>query len=154
MNISAEVRGAAETQRELERVATGLHGQAVMSRMRQATLLVSRDAKLLAPVDTGRLRASITPAIRLDGNDVIGVVGTNVEYAAAVEVGSKPHWPPRGALETWAKRHGMGVFLVQRAIARRGSKPRKYLQGAFEKNKAKIRALIGNAVSNVVNNKS
>lgn len=153
MDIRAEVVGAVAAQRELVRVATGLYGQAVMSQMRKATLLVSRDAKLLSPVDTGRLRASITPAIRLDGDSVIGVVGSNVEYAAAVEVGTKPHWPPRAALETWAKRHGIPVFLVQRKIARVGTKPRKYLQGAFDKNQAKIRLLIGNAVSQVVNNK-
>ena len=40
---------------------------------------------MLTPVDTGRLRASITKEVQ--GNTVI--VGTNVEYAAAVEFNEK-----------------------------------------------------------------
>jgi hypothetical protein len=38
-----------------------LHGEPMLQGMRNATLLVTRDAKRFAPVDTGRLRASITP---------------------------------------------------------------------------------------------
>lgn len=41
----------------------------------------------LVPVDTGRLRGSITHEVR--ENSVI--VGTNVEYAAAVEFNEKAH---------------------------------------------------------------
>ena len=41
-------------------------------------------AKKTCPVDTGRLRNSITHAV--DGNDVY--IGTNVEYAPPVEMGT------------------------------------------------------------------
>ena len=51
--------------------------------MSTACLLVERDAKKLCPVDTGRLRSSITHEIE----GMIGYVGTNVEYARAVELG-------------------------------------------------------------------
>lgn len=44
-------------------------------------------AALLAPVDTGRLRASITHEVR-EGEKAV-YVGTNVEYAAYVELGTK-----------------------------------------------------------------
>lgn len=45
-------------------------------------------AKQLCPVDTGRLRSSITSGL-LDGEDTItGVVGTDVEYAPYVELGT------------------------------------------------------------------
>jgi len=53
--------------------------------MSRACLMVERDAKKLCPVDTGRLRASITHEI--DG--LTGYVGSNVEYARAVELGSE-----------------------------------------------------------------
>lgn len=43
-------------------------------------------AKRLCPVDTGRLRNSITHAV--DSGDKSVAIGTNVEYAAAVELGS------------------------------------------------------------------
>lgn len=42
-------------------------------------------AKRLCPVDTGRLRNSITHAV----DDDTAYVGTNVEYAAYVELGTK-----------------------------------------------------------------
>lgn len=43
-------------------------------------------AKLLCPVDTGRLRNSITHDVRAEEDAVY--VGTNVEYAAYVEFGT------------------------------------------------------------------
>lgn len=46
-------------------------------------------AKLACPVDTGRLRSSITHAV--GDNEVI--VGTNVEYAIYVELGARGRRP-------------------------------------------------------------
>jgi len=51
----------------------------------KACLMVERDAKILCPVDTGRLRSSITHEIE----GTTGKVGSNVEYAKAVEIGSE-----------------------------------------------------------------
>lgn len=49
-----------------------------------AAIAVEGEAKKLAPVDTGRLRASITRDADLTG----AIVGTNVEYAPFVELGT------------------------------------------------------------------
>jgi len=49
----------------------------------KACLMVERDAKILCPVDTGRLRSSITHEIE----GTTGRVGSNVEYARVVELG-------------------------------------------------------------------
>ena len=57
--------------------------------MSRACLMVERDAKKLCPVDTGRLRASITHEI--DG--LTGYVGSNVEYSRAVELGTEKQSP-------------------------------------------------------------
>lgn len=43
-------------------------------------------AKLLCPVDTGRLRNSITH--QMQGNTAV-IIGTNVEYAPYVELGTR-----------------------------------------------------------------
>lgn len=149
---STEIRGLLETQAKMEQVVADLKGGPFLTAMQQATLLVARTAKQLAPVDSGRLRASITPEIRSDpvGGTVMGVVGSNVEQAAPMELGTKPHWPPRAALETWAKRHGVNVFVVMRAIAKKGTKPRRYLQGAFEQNKSEIIRIISDGVRGIV----
>lgn len=53
-------------------------------------------------------------------------------YAAAIEYGSKPHWPPISALEGWAERHGIPAYLVARKIAREGTEARPYWQPAYE----------------------
>lgn len=51
----------------------------------KAGQMVEGSAKLRVPVDTGRLRASITN--RIDGDRAI--IGTNVEYAPYVEYGTR-----------------------------------------------------------------
>ena len=43
-------------------------------------------AKMLCPVDTGRLRNSITHTVDVTG--LKAIIGTNVEYAAYVEMGT------------------------------------------------------------------
>lgn len=42
----------------------------------------------LVPVDTGRLKSSITVHVDGRGKDTVGLVGSNVEYAAYVELGT------------------------------------------------------------------
>jgi len=42
----------------------------------------------MVAVDTGRLRASITHEIEITKNEVVGRIGTNVDYAIVQEYGS------------------------------------------------------------------
>lgn len=50
-----------------------------------AGLIVQNEAKRRCPVDSGRLRASVTH----DADEAGAVVGTNVEYAPYVELGTR-----------------------------------------------------------------
>lgn len=59
-------------------------------------------AKRDCPVDTGRLRNSITNAVRTDEKAVY--IGTNVEYAAFVELGTS-RMKPRPYLKPAATQH-------------------------------------------------
>ena len=70
-----------------------------------AAILVQGQAKLLCPVDTGRLRNSIVYQVSKDD----ATIGTDVEYAAYVEFGT------------------------------RGRKPKSYLRLAIDKNKQEIK---------------
>ena len=150
MPIDVTVKGHIEARNKLLQVARDLRGDEFVDAMQTATLMVERDAKLLAPVDTGRLRASITGEVRVEGNSVQGVVGSNVLYAPYMELGTRPHFPPVRALAVWARRHGMNAFLVARAISVRGTKPREFLQRAFEQNRVRIVAMLGDAVGRIV----
>lgn len=149
--IDVEIRGLKEVQARMEQVVRDLRGEPYLNGMRRATLIVQRDAKINAPVDTGRLRASITPEVRTRGKTVRGVVGSNVQYAPFVELGTRPHWPPPGALATWARRHGIeNEFLVRRAIGLRGTKAVKFLERAFTENADRIVRIIGHTVAKIV----
>lgn len=79
--VRLEIKGLKETQRKMEQVVRDLKGEPMLQGLRKATLLVERHAKINAPVDTGRLRASITPEIATRDTVVQGIVGSNVVYA-------------------------------------------------------------------------
>src|SRR5690606_19451646 len=123
MPARTEIKGLEETKRKLEQVAQDVHGKPMVATFRQATLLLATDAKRFSPVDTGRLRSSITPEVfsksnPLSGNILTGVVGTNVKYApymefgAGVFAGKRPHRPRAVYLEQWARRHKANSFIV------------------------------------------
>lgn len=56
--------------------------------LQRRALQVDRAAKRLCPVDTGRLRSSITNELGTDADGLVAVVGTDVEYAPHVELGT------------------------------------------------------------------
>ena len=66
------------------------YNTAIEQAMKEAVLIVEADAKRNCPVDTGRLRASITNQVKKIAGAVLeGRIGTNVDYAKWVELG---HW--------------------------------------------------------------
>lgn len=67
--------------------------QKLEQKMKEACVLVQDSAKQRCPVDTGRLQGSLTYQVQKDGNEVEGLVGTNVEYAPYVEL-VKPFLKP------------------------------------------------------------
>jgi HK97 gp10 family phage protein len=60
--------------------------RAVIIALRMIAVMIEAEAKRLCPVDTGRLRASIT--YEIDETRLIARVGTNVIYAIFVEMGT------------------------------------------------------------------
>jgi HK97 gp10 family phage protein len=64
-------------------------GGQVHNEVQRRAVKVERAAKRLCPVDTGRLRSSITHSEPERRGDVLVVrIGTNVEYARFVELGT------------------------------------------------------------------
>lgn len=53
------------------------------------SIQVDRRAKQLCPVDLGRLKSSITWRLGRDSRGLLGIVGTNVEYAPYQELGTR-----------------------------------------------------------------
>lgn len=61
----------------------------VAKAIEREAVAVERRAKRLCPVDTGRLRASITHRTGRDQRGIVGIIGTNVNYAVFVEMGTR-----------------------------------------------------------------
>ena len=118
--------------------------------LNKSALVVEAGAKERSPVDTGRLRSSITHQVA----SAEATVGTRLIYAPWVEFGTKPHWPPMRAMQPWAKRHGfpagkVGAFLVARAIAKHGTKPQPYLRPALQASLPDVRRFLEDAAREI-----
>lgn len=55
---------------------------------------------------------------------------------------TKPHWPPTKAIQPWADAKGIPVFLVQKAIAEKGTPIIPFFKIAIKKNEAEKKALL------------
>lgn len=145
MRARVVVRGVEEVEDKLEQTERDLHGSPFAKGMKDATLVVMRSARALAPVDLGRLRSSIAPEVRISGKEVQGVVGSNVKYAPYQELGTRPHFVPAIYIGAWAAKHGFGYTGLPVS-----GKAKRFLQKAFEQNKAKIVRLLERAVGRIV----
>ena len=102
--------------------------------MEQACILVENEAKIKCPVDNGLLRNAITHYIEDNPNELVGVVGTNVEYAPYVEFGTGIYSSlGNGRQDRWKYKDAKGEWH-----STIGQHPQPYLQPALEENRRKI----------------
>lgn len=114
-------------------------------------------AKGYAPYQTGALRRSIVPhRVRMAEWEVVAVGNERQPYAAFMEFGTRPHWPPPEPIRDWVRRAPwrFGIratderairsiaFWISWAIARRGLAARRYMQRAFEETAARAKATV------------
>lgn len=152
-NDALDVQGMVEAQRKLEQTIADLRGDDFLQSLRDATMMVTRSAKQYAPVDRGRLRGSITPEIRKEGDNNVGIVGTTVKYAAAAELGSAPHTPPWSAIKAWARRKGLddkAAGAIFHHIVEHGTQGAAFFQQAYDDNQDAIVRKLGDAVGRIV----
>jgi len=101
----------------------------------KSTTIIKRDAVRLCPVDTGRLRQSIAREVTDTDNGIVGVVGTNVEYAPYVEYGTGERGAASNPIfgEEEPVSHSAGV---------RGQVAQPFLRPAFYNNEQKVKDMI------------
>jgi phage gpG-like protein len=79
-------------------------------------------------VRTGRLRSSISWRLGLDGQGLYAQIGSNVEYAAYVELGTDPHEiRPRARQALFWE----GAAHPVRVVFHPGTRPHPYLRPAL-----------------------
>ena len=105
----------------------------VSAALLKACLIVEADAKKACVVGDGQLRQSITHDI--DEENLAGYVGTNVDYAPYVEIGTGIHSSEGTGRKTpWCyQNEKTGKWHWTR-----GMYPKPFLQPAMEANKDKI----------------
>lgn len=106
---------------------------------------VEKSAGEKVPRDTGHLAQNIFTLVQ----PPVATVTAATKYAAPVEKGSRPHFPPPRALESWARHHGVSAFALAVAISRRGTRPQPFMRPALEENKAKIRQFLQEAAKEI-----
>ena len=125
-------------------------GDAIEKALHQSGLAVQGEAAILAPVNTGALRQSITTVVDTRPPFPLWVtVGPTVGYGRYVEFGRKPgKMPPISALEPWvrlklkAKNPRAVAFLIARKIAREGIDPQPFMTPGAKKAGPKIKTIL------------
>ena len=144
-SITIEVRNLEPIQAKLKKGGNIIKKQ-MNEAIKRAVLMVEADSKKNTPSDTSRLRG----AHKTYFGNLQGKLRIEADYGIYVHEGTRPHWPPFDAIDPWAKRHGIPTFLVQRAIARKGTKAVPFLKDAVTKNKNKIEQIFKQKVTNII----
>lgn len=144
----------------LRRLDSELFAVPLRNFLNRATIAVQGRARPNTPVDTGGLRNRLLTKVDSAALPTWGKVGfldanegSSVWFQArAMEYGtgrqgdpevlhSSSHFPPGGALDTWAHRHGWASgWAVAAAIARRGGlKPHRMLRDGLRDSMGQVR---------------
>ena len=157
--INLEIQGGLEITRIFGRAPEIIDDEMIPT-MWEAELLLEREIKEGTPIGvSGNSRASISAREpkRLADN-IIGEVGSPLKHILAVELGTKPHYPPIRPLEDWVRaKLGLGdnearhvAFLVQRKIGRKGTDGAFMFKRGFEANEAQIQRMFEAAHRRVI----
>lgn len=107
---------------------------AILRGLETCGLVAEGFAKKACPVDTGNLRTNITHKVVENRQEVY--IGTNVEYAAYVELGTGIYYPG-GRQTPWAYTDDKGNTHWTR-----GQKPQPYLKPSVAEHKDTYRDII------------
>jgi hypothetical protein len=142
-----EVRGLDALLRKLDGkvlVDPAMHGL-----LTKSSLFAERQTRQNAPRDTGALARSISSEVR----PLAARVFSPLAYATVMEFGRRPgaRMPPPEALRGWARRKGYSgsLFVLARAIARRGIKGRFFMRKAAKKLEGALPGFIRDAARDI-----
>lgn len=99
---ASDISGLVEVRADNREAIANAIDRALVAALEKVGLVAEGYAKRACPVDTGRLRNSITHIVDEDGK--CAIIGTNVEYAPYVELGTR-HQKPQPYLKPAAEDH-------------------------------------------------
>lgn len=153
--MSFDITGGRHLKKRLE--LNSLLGVPLRNYFSKYGQMVVTTAKKEAPRFSGDLRGSLTfKHVRDVSNLPLGIdIFSRADHALFVHgffdrgyrmskpwSRTKPHWPPKKALQPWADAKGIPVFLVQKSIAEKGTPIIPFFKIAINKNEKKKEALL------------
>lgn len=122
-----------------EEVKSAMH-DALIRALEKISMTAEKYAKRLCPVDTGNLRNSITH--RIDPDEPAAYIGSDMEYAAYVELGTGEHYPG-GRPTPWAYQDEKGNWHWTH-----GNKAQPFLKPAAADHKPEYQRIIEDELKN------
>lgn len=114
----------------------------VYKNMQKACLIVETEAKKNCPVDMGVLRASITSDVEVAHDEIVGVIGSNLEYAPYVHNGTGIYAKDKNGRQTpWTYCSKAGKYKGWHYTT--GQKPQPFLENAKLAKKRQIERILG-----------
>ncbi len=141
--------------------APAITAEEMLRGVTEANLLIEREVKERTPVGVGGgagLRGSIHSIERRTPHTVIGVVGTSMNYAVPVELGTKPHFPPVAPIKDWViaklgvaadKAEGI-AWAVAKKIASKGTEGAEMFTTGLNATEPQINRIMHTATARVL----
>ena len=132
-----EIANIKLTSDQTEAVLSAMKSQCLKA-MEECGLLAEKYAKALCPVDTGNLRNSISHKVVEENKAISCYIGTNVEYAPYVELGTGQYYNGgTGGRQTgWSYTNKTGIHGTK------GQRPQAYLRPAIADHENKYNQII------------
>ena len=141
MSSSIKLEGVNEV---VDSLKDAISDKAMEMALGKACALVERAAKENAPKGNGELRRSITSKIEQDGNDLVGVVYTPLEYAPYVEFGTGLFAEEGGRKDVpWHYQDDEGNWH-----STSGMKPQPFLRPALNENREQVLRILKEGMNN------
>ena len=139
--MAVEFQGVENIMNALDQIADAPE---VVKAMQKACALVEAEARKKAPKGNGALRNSIESRVEVNGDDIIGVVFTSLEYAPYVEYGTGLFAENGGRKDVpWSYKDDEGEWH-----STSGMKPHPFMRPAFNENREKIKEILGESIKN------
>ncbi len=152
---------------DLLNAAPDVFDKHIRKALQKSGLLVEREAKERVPQATRALFRSIVSDVTGSGASMQAVVSVGEPYGVYMEYGRPPgRMPPHGpgsSLALWAKmvgitssgsnptRQDLGIlFMIARAIGRRGVEPQPFMEPALDASKGKIQRYFEDAIADAI----
>jgi HK97 gp10 family phage protein len=145
MSLTYQLKGHDQLMRKLNK-SPEYFKKAGKAMIQKAAFIAQAEAVKKAPVDTAALRKSITTKVQVTANNVIGRVGTNLEYAPYQEFGTGVYGTrgtqimPRAGSRLVFKPKGSNKLVYARKV--RGVKPKKFMQQGLQKVKRSVPKIV------------